>query len=230
MPGMRKEHIYAFAAILALAFVASSRSVAVAAPPPVYDGVMDFPTIHEPLDPEDYFWEVELSEEQELRQFDERNAVVYYTDGEHVAFSIRAGEAHDATGKSVPTTLTVSSPNIITLTVHHQAGNPAANGAPFAYPIDAGPGYETGYSTVQVIMPPSEPLPVRDVVRETCLMPEVKGKTLESARRRVRSAGCRIGRVHRQQGTASKRNRVIAQNPEPGTSLPLWAPVVIRLR
>lgn len=225
---MRKRQIYSLVAVLTLVFAAFS-SAAIADPIPVYEGATDFPTIHGPLDPEDYSWEVELGEEWELRQDGEHSASVYYPDGEHIAFSIADVRAHDATGKSVPTTLTVSPPNIVTLTVHHRAGNPAAGGAPFTYPIDAGSGYEVGPSSVQVIMPLSEPLPARDVIRKPCLVPKVEGKTLVSARERISSAGCRISRVHRKQGTASKRDRVIAQSPGPGTSLPLWAPVVIRL-
>jgi hypothetical protein len=185
--------------------------------------------IHGPLDPEDYSWEVELGDELELRQDGEHSASVYYFDGEHVAFSIAGVEAHDATGKSVPTTLTVSPPNIVMLTVHHRAGDPAAGGAPFTYPIGAGSGYKAGSSTVEVIMPPSDPLPVRDVIRKPCLVPKLKGESLTSARRGIKAAGCRISRVRRKQGTASKRDRVVAQSPEAGTSLPLWAPVVIRL-
>ena len=120
--GVRKGQIYSLVAVLALVFVAFS-GMAIADPLPVYEGATDFPLIHGPLDPEDYSWEVELGDELELRQDGEHSASVYYPDGEHVAFSIAGMEAHDATGKSVPTTLT-SPPNVVTLTVHHREATP----------------------------------------------------------------------------------------------------------
>jgi hypothetical protein len=220
---------YALIAVLVLACAALS-STAAADPLPPYEG-MWFPEIHGPSDPEDYSWEVQLEEGQELRQTDERDAVIYYADGEHVAFSIRAADAHDAVGKSVPTTLEVSPPNVVKLTVHHRAGNPAAGGAPFTYPILDGSGWEGGLSTFEVTMPPSEPLPgsVTEPAGTPCLVPHLRGRSLDLARQRIRSAGCRIGRVHRQRGTASKYDRVVLQSPAPGTSLPSWAPVTVNL-
>jgi hypothetical protein len=146
-------------------------SAAAADPLPVYDGSTSFPEIHGPSDPEDYSWEVELGEEWELRQADERTVEVYAPHGKYVALTITAMEASDATGKSVPTTLSVSSPSVVTLTVHHRAGNPAAGGAPFTYPILDGSGFEAGPSTAEFIMPSSEPLPIRDAVRKPCLVP-----------------------------------------------------------
>lgn len=227
---MWKGRVYALIAVLVLACVALS-STAAADPLPPYKG-MWFPEIQGPSDPEDYSWEVQLEEDQELRQVDERGAVVYYADGEHVAFSIRAAEASDAVGKSVPTTLSVSSPSVVTLTVHHRAGNPAAGGAPFTYPILQGPAWEAGAGTVEVIMPPPEPLPERGgeaAAGKGCLVPRLAGRPLDLARQRIRSAGCRIGRVHRQRGTASRQDRVVLQSPAPGTSLLPWAPVTVNL-
>lgn len=227
---MWKGRVYALIAVLVLACAALS-STAAADPLPPYKG-MWFPEIHGPLDPENYSWEVQLEEDQELRQVDERDAGVYYVDGVHVTFSIRAAEASDAVGKGVPTTLSVSSPNVVTLTVHHKAGNPAAGGAPFTYPILQGPAWEAGAGTVEVIMPPPEPLPDRGgdgAAGKGCLVPRLRGRPLDLARLRVRSAGCRIGRVHRQRGTASRQDRVVLESPAPGTSLPPWAPVTVNL-
>lgn len=227
---MWKGRGYALIAVLVLACAALS-STAAADPLPPYEG-MWFPEIHGPSDPEDYSWEVQLEEGQELRQVDERDAVVYYADGEHVAFSILAAEASDAVGKSVPTTLSTSSPNVVTLTVHHRAGNPAAGGAPFTYPILQGPAWEAGLSTVEVIMPPPEPLAGTGgdgAAEKGCLVPRLTGRALDLARQRVRAAGCRIGRVHRRRSTASRRDRVVLQSPAPGTSLPPWGPVTVSL-
>ncbi|HEX5592146.1 MAG TPA: hypothetical protein VFX35_02220 [Solirubrobacterales bacterium] len=82
-------------------------------------GLMSFQAIQGPEDPEDYCWEVKLGEDQALRQINDREAEVYTTDSEeHHNFSITAVLAHDAEGVSVPTTLAVTEPNLITLTVH----------------------------------------------------------------------------------------------------------------
>jgi hypothetical protein len=130
-------------------------SVAAAEPCPVYDGAMTFPTIYGLEDPEEYCWEVELFEGQELRQIDDQNAEVYYESGKP-AFGIQVMEAHDAIGTTVPTTLAVTAPNLITLSVHHRAGNTAAGGAPFAYPILDGAGWEGGFISEQIKGPPDE--------------------------------------------------------------------------
>jgi hypothetical protein len=123
----------------------------------VYDGLMQFGNITDPSGPEDFSWEVELGPEQELQAIDDQEAAVFYTDLEHTrAFTIEAVAAHDAIGTSVPTTLAVVGPNTITLTVHHQEGNPLAGGAPFDYPITAGAGWEGGFVQVELKGPPGE--------------------------------------------------------------------------
>ncbi len=123
---------------------------------PPYDGTMIFPMINGPADPEEFSWEVVLSEGQELESVDDQHAQVYYTEGHHPALGISAVAAHDADGSSVPTSLSVSGGNVITLTVHHRAGDPTKGGAPFDYPIVAGSGWEGGLQTVIVSGPPDE--------------------------------------------------------------------------
>jgi hypothetical protein len=117
---------------------------------------MGFPMINGPADPEEFSWEVVLDEGQELESIDDQHAQVYYTEGHHPAFGISAVAAHDADGSSVPTSLSVSGGDVITLTVHHRAGDPAKGGAPFDYPIIAGSGWEGGFQTVVVSGPPDE--------------------------------------------------------------------------
>src|SRR5215207_1429932 len=108
---------------------------------PVYNGLTNFPTLKGPADPEDFSWEVTLWPGQELKQIDEREAAVFFDD-EHVAMTIVAEQARDATGAAVPTSLAVSAPDLVTLTVHHRDGNPAASGTSFQSPISAGPPFE----------------------------------------------------------------------------------------
>jgi hypothetical protein len=68
---------------------------------------MPFPAIQGPEGSEDYSWTVQLFEDQELVQIDDRHAEVRYDDV-HVAVRIEARAAHDAEGATVPTTLAVS--------------------------------------------------------------------------------------------------------------------------
>lgn len=138
--------------IVAGDLLAPSRASAV----PPFDGVMSFPRIEDASGPEEYSWEVQLAENQMLEQIDDQSARVYYEGGQ-TAISISAGAAHDVEGSDVPTSITVSDGNVLTLTVHHRAGNPKAGGAPFLYPVIAGSGWEGGFQTFPVlIVPPDE--------------------------------------------------------------------------
>ncbi len=109
---------------------------------------MEFQSIRTSAAPETYSWKVQLHEEQELKVIDEKHAGIFYPDGTQ-ALMITAEIAHDATGKEVPTSLSVSEGKVLTLTVHHQGGG-------FTYPISAGPTWQTGYQTVFVAGPPTK--------------------------------------------------------------------------
>lgn len=220
-----------------LAFVAvvlaGPASVSAEPPLPAYDGFMSFPVIRGPEDPEEYAWVVELGEEQVLREIDAQHAVVFYSD-KHVAFVITAEAAHDAVGSTVPTTLAVSDRNVITLTVHHRAGDPAAGGAPFVYPILGGTGWEGGFQTTRVPMSPPEPV-VQSALTpgdspapptQGCTVPRLKGQSLKADRNRLREAGCRLGDVR---GARTRTAKVIKQFPVPGTTRAAGAEVAVKL-
>src|ERR1700742_463714 len=123
---------------------------------PISEGGMSFGTTPGPADPEEYSFSFALGEGQELMAVDDQQAEVLYVESGHIAFGIAAEPASDAIGTNVPTTLSVTQPNIVTLTVHHREGNPAAGGAPFTYPVVAGPGWEGGFRTYTVAMPEDE--------------------------------------------------------------------------
>jgi hypothetical protein len=184
---------------------------------------MNFATIHSPADPEDYCWEVELGEEQELRWVDDQHAEVIYTDGEHVAVTITATEAHDAEGSAVPTSIAVSGGNVITLTVHHRAGNPAAGGAAFDYPITQGVGWEGGFHTYEIQMPPAA---VVVQAPASCVVPGLLGRKLKENRLRLRTAGCKLGKVR---GERRRGARVVKQSREAGSVLAAGARVAVKL-
>jgi len=127
-------------AVMAICAVIAPAAVAQSFPP--YDGLQAFHAIEGPDGPEEFSWEVMLDEEDELRAIDDTHAGVFWVGTDTLAMSIVAQKAHDAEGATVPTTIAVVQPNILTLTVHHAAGNPAAGGAPFHYPVVPGAGWE----------------------------------------------------------------------------------------
>lgn len=197
---------------------------------PTYNGDMTFVSIHDPTGPEEFSWEVVLDGTLELEQLDDKHVkVVHAKEPDVTAMIIDAELAHDAEGSDVPTTLTLSGGNVITLTVHHRAGNPTMGGAPFVYPITAGAGWEGGFEAVQVFMPPpgfpaeqgqSASVPIG------CVVPALVGKSLKSDRKRLRKASCRLGRVG---GKGSKTARVIKQSRQPGELLGPGARVAVTL-
>jgi hypothetical protein len=198
---------------------------------PIPDG-SSFPTLHGPSDPEEFSWEVTLGEDQELRQVDEHEVAVYYIDDEVRAFSIQATAAHDSVGSDVPTSIQVTGDSEVTLTVHHRAGNPAAGGAPFVYPINPGVGWEGGFSTVTIQMPPGEPPEPERTPNSPprCRVPSLRGATLAGARRQLRRAHCRLGAVRRPSDVSARQARVAGQGVKPGSSLPRWSKVGVTLR
>jgi hypothetical protein len=209
---------------------------------PIYSGLLDFSTIKGPSDPEEYSWKVKLVEGQELKAVDDQLAEVYFEDGTPM-MKIEARPAHDADGASVPTSLRISEGDIVTLIVHHRDGNPAAEGAPFAYPILGGKGWEVGPSVVIVVGPKDEQ-ELREererVAREEweaaqvaergptrdCLVPRLKGESLKTGRRKLRRAGCRLGEVR---GPGSKTAKVVKQNPKAGATLAAGAEVGVKI-
>lgn len=204
---------------------------------------MDFPYIEDPSGPEDYSREVQLAENQALEQIDNQTAIVYYVRDHVTAFSITAEAAHDAVGTNVPTTLSVAG-DIITLTVHHRAGDPNTGGTSFDYPIIAGQGWEGGFQTEIVKGPPDE-TELREarerrarealeadrpgVVLSGCLVPRLKGKSLRASKRRLARAGCEVGRVTLRKGGSQRSARVVGQSPKPGVVLSPAASVSLTL-
>jgi tripartite motif-containing protein 71 len=130
---------------------------------PLYDGAMTFQAIRDASGSETFSWSVNLAGNQELKVIDPKHVQVFFSDG-RAAFGISATPAHDAIGTAIPTTLTVSSGNIVTLNVPHRTGG--ANGRPYVYPVIAGAGWEGGLQTHRVAMPPPEPLPEEEEVAE----------------------------------------------------------------
>ena len=204
------------------------------------EGGMLFPAITGPEAPEEYPLRVHLSEELFLEQVSATEVDAYYP-GHLLAFAITANEAHDADGAAVPTTLELTGREVITLTVHHREGNPAAAWAPFDYPIVGGAGWAGGFRTIVVPMenpfaeserniveanPAAtlEPLPV-----PTCKVPSLDGYSLRGAKNRLRAAHCGIGAVHLAAGATAGKGKVVKQFHPAGAELAAGAPVAVKL-
>jgi hypothetical protein len=243
---VRLSSVLAGIAVLVCVVLAGQAPATADPPLPVYDGLLTFPTIKSSADPEQFSWRVELWPGQELRPIDEATAGVYYEDGT-VAMVISAELAHDANGAAVPTDISVSEGEVVTLTVHHRAGNPAAAGASFTYPVSVGAGWEGGFSTVIVTGPKDEaelreerkarqareerealeaaeraerePVPI-------CVVPKLKGGSVNASRLKLRAAGCDLGEIR---GTHSKTAKVVRQYPVPGTARAVGAEVAVKL-
>lgn len=232
-------------AVLSVLCISTFGAPAASASLPVYEGGW-FPTIHSPADPEEFSWEVTLGEGQELRQIDEEEVAVYYSDGLR-SFGIRAEPAHDADGATVPTTIHETGEDVVTLTVHHREGNPVAGGAPFQYPVVDGPGWEGGFHT-EIVKGPLDEQELREqqeqqerVAREEheaaeqqaqdprCRVPALRGATLAGARTRLHRADCSLGTVAKLRGATAKSGRVIEQTASPGSFLAPGAKVGIKL-
>lgn len=200
---------------------------------PIYGGAMTFPQIQESSDPEEYSWEVALGEGQALEAVDEQHVRAYYVEGGHTTLSITAEGAHDASGATVPTSLSVSEGKIITLTVRHRDGNPIAAGAPFDYPVLAGKGWLQVSPGVVVVGPLDEEelrkarerieqanlaaeVAGMEVTSRRCSVPRLKGRTLRGSRRQLAHSHCGIGRVTVRIGGNARTGKVVRQSPRPG--------------
>jgi hypothetical protein len=219
---VRRALLLGLVAALAFAVVPSAAVAAETCPP--YEG-MGFPQIKGPEDPEDYCFEVQLNEGQTLEQIDDRHVAVKSKTG-GIAWELQAALAHDATGVEVPTTIAVTGEDLVMLTVHHRAGNPAAEGAPFVYPISNGAGWEGGFATVTVTMPVAEESPQPPQAAPSCLVPDLRGLTLKATRKKLRRANCHLGPVH---GERSRGAKVVRQYRRTGKTLPAGTEVGVKL-
>lgn len=66
-----------------------------------------------------------------------------------------------------------------------------------------------------------------ELVRRTCKVPRVKGRTIAAARRAIRAAGCRVGRTRARYGTTARKGRVVATLPPAGSRIAATRPVTI---
>ena len=72
------------------------------------------------------------------------------------------------------------------------------------------------------------PTPISAPVK-TCTVPKLKGKTLKVSKRKIKGAGCKVGKVTRRKGARASTGKVVAQNKKPGTVLPVGTVVMVTL-
>lgn len=240
-----KRTLYSAAAILIVVSAVAAVPPLAGAALPTYDGAMSFSSIKGPEGPEKFSWEVMLGKSQELQQVDDKHArVIYVEDPGVTAAYIDAELAHDAEGSEVPTSLAVSDGNVVTLTVHHRAGNPAADGAPFIYPVVGGPGFVIGPGVV--VVGPLDEQELREarerIERENraqasdegrsqvrCLVPRLKGRSLRKAAQRLRKANCKLGEISWRRNVTARTGKVVKQSPKAGAGLAGGAVVNVTL-
>jgi hypothetical protein len=69
-------------------------------------------------------------------------------------------------------------------------------------------------SSFTYIAPPAPP------PAPTCTVPNLKGKTLKLAKKRIRFADCRVGKLTKREGATAKTGEVVRQVPKPGATVP----------
>ena len=55
--------------------------------------------------------------------------------------------------------------------------------------------------------------------KPACVVPNVRGKTLSAASRRIKAAHCRVGKVQRAYSKTVTKGRVVSERPRPKTKL-----------
>lgn len=205
---------------------------------PVSEGGLGFGTITGPTAPEEYPLQYEhLSPELKMRQVSDQLIVVEYVEYGVQSFSIEAVAAHDASGATVPTSIHLSEDEVgpvITLIVSHRAGNLAAGGAPFDYPILAGEGWEGGFyahgvemnGPLTVAVEPSAPALAPPT---PCVVPALHDLSLKAAKARIRAAHCEVGTIRLAAGATAGKGKVVKQFHPAGTELATGAPVAVKL-
>jgi hypothetical protein len=76
---------------------------------------------------------------------------------------------------------------------------------------------------------PTVPIPGPPTATRQCLVPRLGAKKLAAARKLLKSAGCRLGRVTRLNGATAKSGLVVSQNPQSGKKLVAGTRVAVKL-
>lgn len=77
-------------------------------------------------------------------------------------------------------------------------------------------------STQYTYAAPAPPAP-------TCTVPKLRGKTLKAAKKRIRGAECRVGKLTKRRGATARNGEVVQQVPKAGTVVPAETQVKVTL-
>lgn len=201
---------------------------------PITEGGLSIPDIFGPEAPEEYPVQYShLLQGVRFSQVDEQTIAVEYLGRNAPDATIEALPAYAQDGTVVPTSIRLSEDEegpVVTMIVRHRAGNPAAGGAPFLYPITGGPGSKRGFfaGAVESTEPqPSAAEPTTPV--SSCKVPSLHGLSVKVARARLRAAHCSLGQVHVPAGVTAGKGEVVKQFRAAGTKLAAGAPVAVKL-
>jgi hypothetical protein len=108
------------------------------------------------------------------------------------------------------------------------ATSPASAGAgsvPISVTTRAGTGTSGQLFTYQAPAAPVSPAPV--VAK--CVVPNLMGKHLKAAKKKIRAARCKVGNVVKREGVTAKTGTVVKQNPKRGTVRTVGSKVNLKL-
>jgi PASTA domain len=87
----------------------------------------------------------------------------------------------------------------------------------------AGPASSSTNSSPALDQAPPSPAP------PACSVPNLKGKSLKAAKKKIKAAGCKAGKVTKAKGATAKTGKIKTQSPKPGKSLAAGTKVNVRL-
>jgi hypothetical protein len=206
---------------------------------PLSEVGLTWPEITGPTSPEEYPIQMgELSPGMTMRQVGDQKVAVEYVESGIVSYTIESGLAHDAVGANVPTSLKLSEDEdgfVLTQIIHYRAGNPAAGGEPFAFPITPGEGWEGGLHIISGLIPGEPKPPAAEGASPAqspppnCKVPPLRGLNLWAAKSRLHAADCVAGKVYLSGGATAAEGKVVKQFRAAGVQLAAGAPVALKL-
>jgi len=86
-------------------------------------------------------------------------------------------------------------------------------------------GFNADVERPSIVPPVLAPAPVAP----QCVVPVLKGKKLKAAKRKIRAAGCKVGKVTRRKGARAAKAKVVGQAPKAGKTVAAGSAVKLTL-
>ena len=94
----------------------------------------------------------------------------------------------------------------------------------------APPGTPGGTDITVTALGGTSPITATDRFTYTaCIVPKLNAKKLKAAKKKLRKAGCKVGKVIREDGVTAKAGKVVSQGRKPGKKLPPGTKVNVTL-